>query len=66
MKQKGILIKVLSVLAAFIIFGYFAVQIYEMIGRNYATRTAYIQTVTDSVDAEMFVIRDEVILDSGG
>ena len=66
MKQKGILIKVLSVLAAFIIFGYFAVQIYEMIGRNYATRTAYIQTVTDSVDAEMIVIRDEVILDSGG
>ena len=36
-----------------------------MIGRNYATRTAYIQTVTDSVDVEMFV-DDEVILDSGG
>lgn len=66
MKQKGILIKVLSVMAAFIIFGYFAVQIYEMVSRNYATRTAYMQTVTDSVDADMFVIRDEVILDSGG
>lgn len=66
MRQKGILIKILSVLSALIIFGYLGVQVYELVGKNYRTATVQAQTVSESVNAEMYIIRDEVVLDSNG
>lgn len=66
MKQKGILIKILSVLSALIIVGYLGVQAYELVEKSYTTRTARTQTVYETADAEMYIIRDEVILGSGG
>lgn len=62
MKSKDRLLKVLSALAAVIIVVYFAAEIYNLTARTYTTQTAYEQTVLETVDAEMFVIRDETIL----
>ncbi len=66
MKRKGIPIKILSVLSALIVFGYLGVQVYELVGKNYRTSTVRMQTVSESVNAEMYIIRDEVILGSQG
>lgn len=66
MKQKGILIKLLSVLSALIIVGYLGVQVFELVGKNYTTHIVKAQTVYETVDTRMYVIRDEVILGSGG
>ena len=62
MKGKDRLLKVLSALAAVIIVVYFAAEIYNLTARTYTTQTAYEQTVLETVDAEMFIIRDETVL----
>ncbi len=62
MKSKDRLLKVLSALAAVIIVVYFAAEIYNLTARTYTTQTAYEQTVLETVDAEMFIIRDETVL----
>lgn len=62
MKSKDRLLKVLSALAAVIIVVFFAAEIYNLTARTYTTQTVYEQTVLETVDAEMFVIRDETIL----
>lgn len=62
MKSKDRLLKVLTIAAAFIIVVYFAAEIYGLANRSYGTETAYEQTVLDTIDAEMFVIRNESLL----
>ena len=62
MKTKDRLLKVLSALAAVIIVVFFAAEIYNLTAKTYATQTTYEQTVLETIDAEMFVIRDETIL----
>ena len=62
MKGKDRLLKVLSALAAVIIVIYFAAELYNISAKTYDTQTAYEQTVLETLDAEMFIIRDETIL----
>ncbi|MBQ2848785.1 MAG: hypothetical protein IJE74_11065 [Clostridia bacterium] len=62
MKSKDRLLKVLAAAAAVIIVLFFAAEIYSLANRTYTTQTAYEQTVLESMDAEMYIIRDETIL----
>lgn len=62
MKSKDRLLKVLSVLAAIIIVVFFASEIYNLSARTYSTQIAYEQTVLETIDARMFVIREETVL----
>lgn len=64
MKGKDRLLKVLAAAAAVIVVLYFAAEIYGLANKAYNTRTAYEQTVLETMDAEMFVIRDEIILNT--
>ena len=64
MKGKDRLLKVLSALAAVIIVIYFAAEMYNISAKTYDTQTAYEQTVLETLDAEMFIIRDETILNA--
>ena len=62
MKSKDRLLKILAAAAAVIIVIFFAAEMYNLAGRTYATQTAYEQTVLETIDAEMFVIRNEDLL----
>ena len=64
MKGKDRLLKVLAAAAAVIVVLYFAAEIYSLANKAYNTQTAYEQTVLETMDAEMFVIRDETILNT--
>lgn len=68
MKSKDRLLKVLAAAAAVIIVVYFAAEMYSLTSRTYTTQTTYEQTVLETVDAKMYIIRDETILTtaSGG
>ncbi len=62
MKSKDRLLKVLSVLAAIVIVVFFASEIYSLSARTYSTQIVYEQTVLETIDARMFVIREETVL----
>ncbi len=62
MNSKDRLLKVLAVAAAVIIIIFFAAEMYSLAGKTYATQTAYEQTVLETMDAEMFIIRNEDLL----
>lgn len=62
MKSKDRLLKVLAAAAAVIVVLFFAAEIYSLANKAYDTQTAYEQTVLDTMDAEMYIIRDETIL----
>ncbi len=62
MKSKDRLLKVLSVLAAAIIIVFFASEIYSLSAKTFSTQTVYEQTVLDTIDARMYVIREETVL----
>lgn len=62
MKSKDRLLKILSVLAAIVIVVFFASEIYSLSARSYSTQIAYEQTVLETIDARMFVIREETVL----
>lgn len=64
MKSKDRLLKVLAAAAAVIIVLFFAAEIYGLASRTYTTQTAYEQTVLKTMDAKMYIIRDETILSS--
>lgn len=64
MKGKDRLLKVLAAAAAVIVVLFFAAEIYTLANKAYDTQTAYEQTVLETMDAEMYVIRDEIILNS--
>ena len=58
------LLKIFSIITAALILGYTISAIYTAVVNNYKTQTAYIQTVSESTDAEMFIIRSETILEN--
>lgn len=62
MKTKDRLLKVLSALAAVIIALFFASEIYNLTTKSFMTQVVQEQTVLDTVDAKMFVIREETVL----
>ena len=62
MKSKDRLLKVLSVLAAVVIIVFFASEIYSLSARTFSTQIVYEQNVLNTVDAEMFIIREETVL----
>ncbi len=62
MNSKDRLLKVLAAAAAVIIVLFFAAEIYGLASRTYTTQTAYEQTVLKTMDAKMYIIRDETIL----
>ena len=62
MKSKDRLLKILSLLAAIVIIVFFAAEIYSLSVKTYSTQIAYEQTVLETIDAEMFVIREETVL----
>ena len=62
MKSKDRLLKVLSAFAALIIVLFFASEIYNLTTKSFMTQIVYEQTVLDTVDARMFVIREETVL----
>lgn len=64
MKTKNRLLKVLAIATAIIIVLFFAAEIYGISNRNYITQTVYEQTVLKTIDAKMYVIRDEIVLSS--
>jgi len=62
LKGKDRLLKILAVAASVIIVVYFAAEMYSLTARTYTTETVYEQTVLETVDAKMYVIRDESLL----
>ncbi len=62
MNSKDRLLKVLAAAAAVIIVLFFAAEIYGLASRTYTTQTVYEQTVLKTMDAKMYIIRDETIL----
>jgi len=62
LKGKDRLLKVLAAAAAVIIVIYFAAEMYSLTSRTYTTETVYEQTVLETVDAKMYIIRDETLL----
>lgn len=64
MKSKDRLLKVLAAVAALVIVLFFAAEVYSLASRTYTTQTAYEQTVLKTMDAKMYVIRDETVLKS--
>lgn len=64
MGTRNRLLKILAAASAVIIVVFFAVEIYNLTTRAISTQTAYEQTVLETVDAEMYVIRDETLLES--
>ncbi len=64
MKSKDGMFKFLAGAAALIIVGFFCLKIYELSSSSFETQTVYEQKVLDTVDAEMFIIRDEMLLSS--
>ena len=62
MNGKDRLLRVLAAAAAVIIVIYFAAEMYSLTSRTYTTETIYEQTVLETVDAKMYIIRDETLL----
>ncbi len=62
MKSKDRLLKVLSVFAAVIIIVFFASEIYSLSVKSYTTELAFEETVLNTIDADMFIIREETVL----
>ncbi len=59
MKSKDRLLKILAVLAAVVIIVFFAAEMYSIANKSFTTQTVYEQTVLETVDAKMYIIRDE-------
>lgn len=54
--------KILVCVAAVIIVAFFIAELFTLTGKSYTTKTVYEETVLETVDARMYVIRDEVLL----
>ena len=61
-KAGNRLLSILAAAAAVIIVIYFAAELYGLSAHSYTTQTAYNQTVAETVDAKMYIIRDETVL----
>lgn len=66
MKSRDRLLKILAAVAAVVVVAFFAAELYGLTAQSYNTETVYVHTVLETVDAEMFVIRDETLLTSDG
>ena len=64
MKGNERLLKILAAASAVIIVIYFAAEMYSLTSRTYTTETIYEQTVLETIDAKMYVIRDETLLNT--
>lgn len=64
MKSKDRLLKVLAAASGVIVILFFAAEIYSLTNKAYGTQIAFEQTVLETIDAEMYVIRDEIVLDT--
>jgi hypothetical protein len=62
LKSRDRLLKILAVLAAVVIVIFFAAEMYSIANKNFTTQTVYEQTVLETVDAKMYIIRDESTL----
>lgn len=62
MKSKDRMLKFLAGTVAIIIVAFFCLKIYELTTKSFETQTVYEQTVLDTVDAQMYIIRDETLL----
>ena len=62
MKSRDRLLKILAGLAAVVIVIFFAAEMYSIANKNFTTQTVYEQTVLETVDAKMYIIRDETPL----
>lgn len=62
MKAGNRLLSVLAAAAAVIIVIYFAAELYGLSAHSYTTQTAYNQTVPETIDSKMYIIRDETVL----
>ena len=56
------MLRVLSAFAAVVIVIFFASEIYNLTTKSFMTQIVYEQTVLDTIDARMFVIREETVL----
>ena len=56
--------RILAGLLVAVVFVYIAIGIYRSSGNNYRTSTAYVQSVSETIDAEMYIIREEHIITS--
>lgn len=56
--------KIANIVACVLMLGYLFSAIYSRISNNYKTQTAYVTTVSESTDAEMFIIRSEKEIES--
>ncbi len=54
----------LAIALAVIILGYLAINVVKSAGSSYKTATAYEQTVSETIDAKMFIIRDETLIET--
>ena len=62
LKSKDRLLKILSVLAIAVIVVFFISELYSLSNSNYETEIVYEENVLNTVDAEMFIIREETVL----
>ena len=56
--------RILAVLLVAIVLVYIAIGVYRSSGNSYRTSTAYVKSVSETIDAEMYVIREEHIITS--
>lgn len=57
------LTRILAVITVIGVLGFAGMAVYNKIGGGYKTVTAYVQEVPEAVEADMFIIRDETVLD---
>lgn len=62
LKADRIMRIVAVVLVAFIV-AFLAINVISSAGNSYKTSTAMITTVADTIDADMFIIRDEIVVE---
>ena len=54
----------LAIALAVIIAGYLAINVFKGVGNSYKTSTAYVQSVSETIDAKMFIVREETIINT--
>ncbi len=56
--------RILALIMVAIVGVYIVIGAYNSSGNNYRTQTAYVQSVSETIDAEMYIIREEHIITS--
>ncbi len=62
MKFKENISKIIPVFAIFIVIIFAVTEIYSLLSRTMVTQITREQTVLETVDAQMFIIKDEIVL----